>query len=66
VDISRLDCLCEIAGSGFGLGNGAARYVIMASPALILCADGGGSKVCVVIRSSDGLEVRATAGPCNV
>ncbi|CAD6583383.1 MAG: hypothetical protein TREMPRED_003535 [Tremellales sp. Tagirdzhanova-0007] len=33
---------------------------------LVLCADGGGSKVCVVIRSSDGLEVRGTAGPCNV
>ncbi|TXT10580.1 hypothetical protein VHUM_02085 [Vanrija humicola] len=35
-------------------------------PQLILCADGGGSKVCVVIRSSDGIEVRGTAGPCNV
>ncbi|OXG27048.1 hypothetical protein C360_06740 [Cryptococcus neoformans Bt15] len=35
-------------------------------PQLILCADGGGSKVCVVIRSEDGLEVRGTAGPCNV
>ncbi|KAK8866105.1 hypothetical protein IAR55_001256 [Kwoniella newhampshirensis] len=33
---------------------------------LILCADGGGSKVCVVIRSDDGVEVRGTAGPCNV
>ncbi|KAL1409134.1 hypothetical protein Q8F55_005961 [Vanrija albida] len=37
-----------------------------ARPQLILCADGGGSKVCVVIRSSDGIEVRGTAGPCNV
>ncbi|WWD17689.1 hypothetical protein CI109_102130 [Kwoniella shandongensis] len=36
------------------------------TPQLILCADGGGSKVCVVIRSEDGLEVRGTAGPCNV
>jgi N-acetylglucosamine kinase-like BadF-type ATPase len=35
-------------------------------PRLILCADGGGSKVCVVVRSEDGLEVRGTAGPCNV
>lgn len=35
-------------------------------PALVLCADGGGSKVCVVIRSEDGLEVRGYAGPCNV
>lgn len=35
-------------------------------PPLVLCADGGGSKVCVVIRSADGLEVRGTAGPCNV
>lgn len=35
-------------------------------PQLILCADGGGSKVCVVVRSADGLEVRGTAGPCNV
>ncbi|KAL7419286.1 hypothetical protein Q5752_006123 [Cryptotrichosporon argae] len=35
-------------------------------PSLILCADGGGSKVNVVIRSSDGLEVRGQAGPCNV
>lgn len=35
-------------------------------PQLILCADGGGSKVCVVVRSDDGLEVRGTAGPCNV
>lgn len=37
-----------------------------APPPLVLCADGGGSKVCVVIRSADGLEVRGTAGPCNV
>ncbi|RXK39234.1 hypothetical protein M231_03454 [Tremella mesenterica] len=35
-------------------------------PSLILCADGGGSKVCVVIRSRDGVEGRGTAGPCNV
>ncbi|WVF70290.1 hypothetical protein IAT40_005079 [Kwoniella sp. CBS 6097] len=35
-------------------------------PQLVLCADGGGSKVCVVIRAEDGLEVRGTAGPCNV
>jgi len=35
-------------------------------PALVLCADGGGSKVCVVIRSEDNLEVRGYAGPCNV
>lgn len=35
-------------------------------PRLVLCADGGGSKVCVVIRTSDGLESRGTAGPCNV
>ncbi|WWC86429.1 uncharacterized protein L201_001306 [Kwoniella dendrophila CBS 6074] len=33
---------------------------------LFLCADGGGSKVCVVIRSSDGIEVRGIAGPCNI
>ncbi|WVQ97614.1 hypothetical protein IAU59_004728 [Kwoniella sp. CBS 9459] len=36
------------------------------APQLVLCADGGGSKVCVVIRSDDGIEVRGTAGPCNV
>ncbi|ORY34265.1 hypothetical protein BCR39DRAFT_477181 [Naematelia encephala] len=35
-------------------------------PSLVLCADGGGSKVHVCIRTSDGLEVRGTAGPCNV
>ncbi|CAK9779523.1 hypothetical protein CC85DRAFT_287375 [Cutaneotrichosporon oleaginosum] len=35
-------------------------------PQLILCADGGGSKVMVVVRSDDGREVRGTAGPCNV
>ncbi|GMK58402.1 hypothetical protein CspeluHIS016_0504340 [Cutaneotrichosporon spelunceum] len=35
-------------------------------PQLILCADGGGSKVQVVIRADDGTEVRAVAGPCNV
>ncbi|WRT64330.1 uncharacterized protein IL334_001262 [Kwoniella shivajii] len=35
-------------------------------PRLVLCADGGGSKVCVVIRSNDGLQVRGVAGPCNV
>ncbi|WWC58780.1 uncharacterized protein I303_101324 [Kwoniella dejecticola CBS 10117] len=35
-------------------------------PRLVLCADGGGSKVCVVIRSHDGVEVRGIAGPCNV
>jgi N-acetylglucosamine kinase-like BadF-type ATPase len=38
----------------------------MSRPKLILCADGGGSKVCVVVRSEDGLEVRGQAGPCNV
>nr|ODN87479.1 hypothetical protein L203_03256 [Cryptococcus depauperatus CBS 7841] len=32
----------------------------------ILCADGGGSKVNVVIKSVDGLEVRGSAGPSNV
>ncbi len=37
-----------------------------ARPQLILCADGGGSKVMVVVRSDDGREVRGTAGPCNV
>ncbi|WVO16889.1 hypothetical protein L204_104575 [Cryptococcus depauperatus] len=31
----------------------------------ILCADGGGSKVNVVIKSVDGLEVRGSAGPSN-
>ncbi|OCF37648.1 hypothetical protein I316_00775 [Kwoniella heveanensis BCC8398] len=36
------------------------------APHLVLCADGGGSKVCVVIRSSDGVEARGAAGPCNV
>ncbi|WWC99863.1 hypothetical protein V866_006772 [Kwoniella sp. B9012] len=35
-------------------------------PQLVLCADGGGSKVCVVIRSSDGIEVKGIAGPCNI
>nr|XP_019015109.1 uncharacterized protein I206_01197 [Kwoniella pini CBS 10737]OCF53890.1 hypothetical protein I206_01197 [Kwoniella pini CBS 10737] len=35
-------------------------------PQLVLCADGGGSKVCVIIRSSDGIEVRGIAGPCNI
>ncbi|OCF73983.1 hypothetical protein I204_05833 [Kwoniella mangroviensis CBS 8886] len=35
-------------------------------PRLVLCADGGGSKVCVVIRSSDGIEVKGIAGPCNI
>jgi len=35
-------------------------------PKLILCADGGGSKVCVVVRSEDGIEVRGYGGPCNV
>lgn len=33
---------------------------------LVLCADGGGSKICVVIRGAEGLEVRGVAGPCNV
>ncbi|ODN77970.1 hypothetical protein L202_05062 [Cryptococcus amylolentus CBS 6039] len=37
-----------------------------AAPQLILCADGGGSKVCVVVRSEDGLETRGYAGPSNV
>ncbi|TYJ54842.1 hypothetical protein B9479_004513 [Cryptococcus floricola] len=37
-----------------------------ARPQLILCADGGGSKVCVVVRSEDGLERRGYAGPSNV
>ncbi|BEJ16792.1 hypothetical protein CspHIS471_0601930 [Cutaneotrichosporon sp. HIS471] len=35
-------------------------------PQLILCADGGGSKVQVVVRADDGTEVRGVAGPCNV
>ncbi|WVW82505.1 hypothetical protein I302_104516 [Kwoniella bestiolae CBS 10118] len=35
-------------------------------PQLVLCADGGGSKVCVVIRSNDGVEVKGIAGPCNI
>ncbi|WVR06052.1 hypothetical protein IAU60_003080 [Kwoniella sp. DSM 27419] len=35
-------------------------------PRLVLCADGGGSKVSIVIRSEDGLEVRGAAGPCNI
>lgn len=35
-------------------------------PRLILCADGGGSKVMVVVRAADGTEVRGTSGPCNV
>ncbi|ORX37403.1 hypothetical protein BD324DRAFT_579474 [Kockovaella imperatae] len=38
---------------------------VTSPPPLVLCADGGGSKVCVVIRSADGVEVRGVAGPCN-
>ncbi|WVQ77015.1 hypothetical protein IAR50_006694 [Cryptococcus sp. DSM 104548] len=33
---------------------------------LILCADGGGTKVSVVVRSRDGVEARGYAGPSNV
>jgi hypothetical protein len=39
---------------------------VMDDPSLLLCADGGGTSVSVVIIADDGTEVRGSGGPCNV